>query len=627
MITCQTIGPVHVTVNGTPAPPELLWRKHLALLIYLALFPRHTRSREHLTGLLWPDKPDATARHSLNEALRLIRRLAGEQAVASRADQVTLASGLVSLDLDAFESAVARDDVGTAAGLVLGEFLEGFGVPGAPEFEDWLAAERLRWTDRGVSVLARWSNILTGQGRLEAAVAAAGKATVLDPVSDAAAQAVVRALALSGEQAAALVRGKVHVEAVRSRTGTEPSREFLALLDRVRKGRSRRPAESLVEAAQHRRCPLVGRAAELEAILSLGDLAGPAVAVVTGDSGTGKTRLVAEVAERSRLRGHTVCAVRAVPADREEAWSGILALARGGLLDAPGVGSASSGAIATFADLIPAWAERFVGAGKAGQGTPARALAEILAVVADEGPVLLWLDDAHYLDPESLQALAALPRDLPRSRLLILLAAGTVPPRDELDELRARIGRDLAGVSLALGPLGPGPLRDLVRWAFPGYGLDEVERLARRMTLDSAGLPLLLVELLNGVASGLELHGMGGAWPEPFKTLDQTLPDGVPDSVVAALRIGFRRLSDLSQRVLAAAAVLGSRVTQPDLCRAVAETDIEAALDELEWARWLVAEPRGYQFVARITRDVIARDMTTPGQRKRIMERMASGIG
>ncbi len=43
-------------------------------------------------------------------------------------------------------------------------------------------------------------------------------------------------------------------------------------------------------------------------------------------------------------------------------------------------------------------------------------------------------------------------------------------------------------------------------------------------------------------------------------------------------------------------------------------------LDELEWERWLAAEPRGYGFVARIVRDVVDRDMVVSGQRRRILE-------
>jgi hypothetical protein len=48
--------------------------------------------------------------------------------------------------------------------------------------------------------------------------------------------------------------------------------------------------------------------------------------------------------------------------------------------------------------------------------------------------------------------------------------------------------------------------------------------------------------------------------------------------------------------------------------------EVARALDELEWHRWLVAEPRGYSFVARIVRQVVERDIVTPGQRRRVLE-------
>ena len=67
-VYCRTLGPVRVSVNGADAPPELLWRKHLALLVYLARSPRRSRTREHLVGLLWSDRDEQQARHSLSEA-------------------------------------------------------------------------------------------------------------------------------------------------------------------------------------------------------------------------------------------------------------------------------------------------------------------------------------------------------------------------------------------------------------------------------------------------------------------------------------------------------------------------------------------------------------------------------
>jgi hypothetical protein len=155
----------------------------------------------------------------------------------------------------------------------------------------------------------------------------------------------------------------------------------------------------------------------------------------------------------------------------------------------------------------------------------------------------------------------------------------------------------------------------------PGYEPVAIDRVTRRVATDSAGMPLLAVELLRAVALGLDFGTIKEAWPEPLHTLDQTLPGELPDAVVAAIRIGFRRLSPAAQRVLAAASVLGDLVPAPVLERAVSlgpdETAI--ALDELEWHRWLVAEPRGYSFVARIVRRVVERDMVTPGQRHRVL--------
>jgi hypothetical protein len=92
--------------------------------------------------------------------------------------------------------------------------------------------------------------------------------------------------------------------------------------------------------------------------------------------------------------------------------------------------------------------------------------------------------------------------------------------------------------------------------------------------------------------------------------------------VVAAIRIAYRRLSPAAQRVLVAAAVLGDLAAPPVLERALGMDpgEMSRALDELEWHRWLVAEPRGYSFAARIVRQVVERDMLTPGQRRRVLE-------
>src|SRR6185312_15928332 len=142
MIVCRTLGPLEVTVDGTVASGDLLWRKPLALLIYLARSGRRGRAREHLSAMFWSEKPDADARHSLNEALRILRHHAGKDAVETAAGQVRLLPDAVRLDVDDLEALASRQDWPAAAALVSGEFLEGFGLPEASGFEDWLAAER-----------------------------------------------------------------------------------------------------------------------------------------------------------------------------------------------------------------------------------------------------------------------------------------------------------------------------------------------------------------------------------------------------------------------------------------------------------------------------------------------------
>jgi predicted ATPase len=261
-----------------------------------------------------------------------------------------------------------------------------------------------------------------------------------------------------------------------------------------------------------------------------------------------------------------------------------------------------------------------------------RALAEVLRAAVEEQPVVIALDDAQWLDQDSALSLGAVLRDLAARPLTLVLAIAPYPPRPELDELRVKIGHELGGDTIRLRVLNRAGLRHLAERMLPGYDPVAIDRVVRRVATDSAGLPLLAVELLRAVALGLDLGTIAGTWPEPFRTLDQSLPGHLPDAVVAAIRIGVRRLTPPAQRVLAATAVLGDLVPPSLLERALSLDTEEAAraLDELEWHRWLVAEPRGYSFVARIVRQVVERDIVTPGQRRRVLEavdREAASLG
>ena len=98
--------------------------------------------------------------------------------------------------------------------------------------------------------------------------------------------------------------------------------------------------------------------------------------------------------------------------------------------------------------------------------------------------------------------------------------------------------------------------------------------------------------------------------------------------MVAAIRIGFRRLSHAAQQALLAAAILEGRVTEKALLEltGLESTVLQPALDELEWQRWLEADGHDYGFVARIVRQVVERDMLTAGQRQRLRERATRAV-
>src|SRR5206468_7332231 len=217
--------------------------------------------------------------------------------------------------------------------------------------------------------------------------------------------------------------------------------------------------------------------------------------VVEGDPGTGKTRLLDEVAVRVRVDGGAVLLARAVPADRDVPGAALLALVRGGLLDTPGIAAAPPAALATFVQDDPAWSERFSQTRHVAPLAVAAAFTAVLREAAAEQPLAIVLDDGQWADDESLAALAAVARDLARLPLLILIAANAAPARDALDALRARLGRDVPGASVRLGSFDRASLVALVRWAVPAAGDDQVDRLARRLAADTGGLPLLAIEL------------------------------------------------------------------------------------------------------------------------------------
>lgn len=129
MLQIRTLGTFAVEdATGRDMRPKLL--KARAVLAVLAATPDHRRSRSWLQTLLWEDRGKEQAQSSLRAALSDIRRHLGPAADALKSDfgEVWLDAAQINLN---------------ANGLAPGrQFLEGFDIPNAENFEDWLREHR-----------------------------------------------------------------------------------------------------------------------------------------------------------------------------------------------------------------------------------------------------------------------------------------------------------------------------------------------------------------------------------------------------------------------------------------------------------------------------------------------------
>ena len=627
MIDVRLLGPPRVRVDGVDAPRLLMRRKNLTLFLYLACAGRKGRSQDQLIGVLWPDKPQEKARRSVIVALSTLRSCLGPEIILTEGGQSWIDPAVLRLDIEQLESLVRAEQWREANALIATDagFLEGFGSD-VSAYEDWLGTERRIWNRRIIDVRVHVAEEELRAGNARAAIVAAQQARRIDRLSEPAVSMLMRGLVLDGDRTGALAEYEAFVTLLEQDLGTAPSANCVALAERIRRERGAPVLPPKTPEPARRRARLVQRSAELEALWQAWQKASSGrtavLALVVGDPGVGKSRLGDELAARMRLDGAVTAVIRSVESDGQSPWSGVIGLARGGLLEAAGLATAPPAALAWFAGQIVEWADRFPARPGTAETAPARAFTEVLRAVLVEQPLVLLLDDAALLDHESLLAIEAALRDLAQTPLFVLLMVAAQSTRPEIEQLRAWAGRDAAGLVVRLGPLDHAGILELSRWALPSYDDGKLDQVARRVEVDSAGLPLLVVELLNAIRDGLDLQRVKGDWPSPLRTLDDSLPGGLPEAVTGAIRVEFRRLSKPAQLVLQAAAVLEDRVTGDRLARAteLERAAVNGALDELEWARWLSAEGRGYSFVAGIVRKVIAQDLVLPGPRRRFLE-------
>ena len=269
---------------------------------------------------------------------------------------------------------------------------------------------------------------------------------------------------------------------------------------------------------------LHGRDAELAdvgALLAAARAGEGGALVVRGAPGVGKTALLEEARAAAATADMQVLAARGIEAESElpfaglhqllrPAWSGVEALPehqRAALHSAFGMGAGTG-------------QERFL---------VYSACLTVLSELADTRPVLCLVDDAHWLDTASAEALQFVARRVGSDRIALLFGA-----RDA--DVRRFDGGDLP--SLALQPLGPEAAAVLLRRT-----TDSAAAVSDRILAQAAGNPLALVELPPALTDA-QLTGTA------------PLPDQLPltDQLEAAFNERVRRLPDDTRAVLLVAA-------------------------------------------------------------------------
>ncbi len=237
MFRLRTLG--RLELEGPPRPAAqaaLKGAKRAGLLVYLARAqPSGLKRRDSLLALFWPDLDQPRARHALRNTLHALRTALGTDLITSAGnEEVGIPEGVLSCDADAFEEALATDRAEDAVALYRGDFLAGFFLPEALEFERWLEAERQRLRRAYHTALERLAEKSAGRGDWPGAVQWWRQAVEGDPYSGRLTQRLMEALEAAGDRAGALKRARQHAELLQQEFGAEPDAGVLALAERLR---------------------------------------------------------------------------------------------------------------------------------------------------------------------------------------------------------------------------------------------------------------------------------------------------------------------------------------------------------------------------------------------------------
>lgn len=394
-IFVHSIGTVAIDLPDRRVGPSA--GRPFALLLYLASQRGQPTSRRIVQELLFPASLRARSAHSLRQLLYRVRNLGWP--IEADDDQILLTVDRVSIDWVDLLNADTMGD-GDLDRLARGLF-PGYAPAISEAFRVWFDAERTDIVRRLSSTLTTQLAQLRSAGRWDLVDTTARALLALDPLSEEGTLAKAEALALSGSKRAALGVIDGYLQGVGDQ---QPQRR------RSPAALKRRINEYLPPNDAHRAVDerlLVGREESMRLLSALGAstrAGNQQLLLLWGEPGIGKTRLVAEYRAVVALQGALAFSLSCQPHDVFRPL-GILADLVMQLLEAPGSLGCDPGARALLQRLGNVNAQvdgsREATVAELSIAALVRSLSDLISAVAIEYPLLIFIDDAQWIDESS----------------------------------------------------------------------------------------------------------------------------------------------------------------------------------------------------------------------------------
>ena len=249
MAHLQKVSPLHLNVLGPPLllragePVTALRRtKSQALLFYLAVKGGPHR-RATLSTLLWPESTDQQAATSLRTALSDLRKLFDDK-LEVIGQTVSLSRAAFWLDTAQFDTLLQRTgdeatdilQLQAAVSLYNGDLLAGFHVPGAPDYEQWMAGERERLRHAMLSALLSLAAWHIQQHDMVASLEQLTRLLAIDPASEVGHRQKMVVLARMGLRSTALQQYETCRRVLAEELDVAPSPETMAVYELILSG-------------------------------------------------------------------------------------------------------------------------------------------------------------------------------------------------------------------------------------------------------------------------------------------------------------------------------------------------------------------------------------------------------